>query len=55
VNELTVSIELAMVAANASASALDATLGVVDGASQTVMCSDCCGSNGNSCSPTLPK
>jgi hypothetical protein len=55
VNELTLSIELAMVAANASASALDATLGVVDGASQTVMCSDCCGSNGNSCSPTLPK
>jgi cytochrome c553 len=55
VNELTLSLEAAMLAANASASALDASLGIVDGASQTLMCSDCCGSNGNSCAPTLPK
>ncbi|GAB3727784.1 hypothetical protein GCM10028862_04680 [Luteimonas pelagia] len=54
-NEITLTAEAAMLAANASASALDAALGVVEGASQTAMCSDCCVSNGNSCAPTLPK
>lgn len=48
------SLEGGLVARNALSSMLGAMFNAVQATTQAAMCSDCCGSNGNSCDPRDP-
>jgi hypothetical protein len=47
-------LESKLLVRNQQASAMDTVFDMVRGTTQTAMCSDCCGSNGNSCDPNDP-
>lgn len=50
-NAMAVSLENDLITDNAVASVIGSTFDAVNGAITTLMCSDCCGSNGNDCDP----
>ncbi len=50
-NTMAMTLENSLVANNAMTDVIGATFNAVDQGINTLMCSDCCGSNGNSCNP----